>query len=118
MAHFALLDVDNIVRSVIVIANADCGGGTFPASEPIGQAYINGPHPDCLALDGVWLQTSYSGSFRGCFAGLGYTYDPVINAYSPPTIGGAEGVDPGASLDTGPPLTAQGFDESGYTHDT
>jgi hypothetical protein len=37
--------------------------------EPIGQAFINGPHPDCLALEGVWKQTSYSGSFRGCFAG-------------------------------------------------
>ena len=84
MAHFALVDQYDIVRDVIVIANTDCGGGTFPASEPIGQAFINGPHPDALALEGVWKQTSYSGSFRGCFAGLGYSYDPVADIFVPP----------------------------------
>ncbi len=84
MAHFALIDEDSIVREVIVISNADCGGGDFPASEPVGQAFINGPHPDCLALAGVWRQTSYSGSFRGCFAGLGFSYDPVADVFVPP----------------------------------
>jgi len=84
MAHFALLDSANIVRDVIVIKNADCGGGDFPASEPIGQAFIAGPHPDNLALEGVWKQTSYSGSFRGCFAGKNYSYDPVLDVFVPP----------------------------------
>jgi len=84
MAHFAQVDEYNIVRDVIVIANTDCGGEAFPASEPIGQAFINGPHPDCLALEGVWKQTSYSGSFRGCFAGLGFSYDPVADIFVPP----------------------------------
>jgi hypothetical protein len=81
MAHFALIDSANIVRYVIVISNSDCGGGDFPASEPIGQAFINGPHPECLALEGEWRQTSYSGSFRGCYAGIGYTYDPVADVF-------------------------------------
>jgi len=85
MAHFALLDVDNIVRQVIVIDNADAGGGTFPTSEPIGQAFITGPHPDCLALEGNWLQTSYSGSFRGTFGEIGYSYDPAGDVFVPPT---------------------------------
>lgn len=85
MAHFARIDEYDIVRDVIVISNADCGGGVFPASEPIGQAFINGPHPQSLALDGVWLQTSYSGSFRGYFAGLGYRYDPASDVFVPPT---------------------------------
>jgi hypothetical protein len=84
MSHFALIDAGNIVRDVIVISNADCGGGDFPASEPVGQAFINGPHPDCLALAGVWKQTSYSGSFRGCFAGLGFSYDPALDVFVPP----------------------------------
>jgi hypothetical protein len=75
MAYFAQIDKGGIVRQVISISNADCGGGDFPASEPIGQAFINGPHPDCLAIAGEWRQTSWSGSFRGCFAGLGYTFD-------------------------------------------
>ena len=88
MAHFALIDEGNIVRDVIVISNDDCGGGTFPASEPIGQAFITGPHPDGLALEGNWRQTSYSGSFRGRFAGLGFTFDgvdflPPENAVAP-----------------------------------
>lgn len=83
MAHFARID-QNIVREVIVISNDDCGGGTFPASEPVGQAFINGPHPDGLALAGEWRQTSYSGSFRGCYAGLGYAYDPVADVFIPP----------------------------------
>ena len=85
MAHFALIDDGNIVRDIIVISNADCGGGTFPASEPIGQAFINGPHPHCLALEGVWLQTSYSGSFRGCFAGIGFSYNSVLDVFVAPT---------------------------------
>ena len=85
MAHFALVDSGSIVREVIVISNADCGGGNFPASQPVGQAFINGPHPDCLALEGTWLQTSYSGSFRGYFAGLNYSYDAVADVFVPPT---------------------------------
>jgi hypothetical protein len=84
MAHFALVDDENIVREVIVISNADCGGGDFPASEPIGQAFINGPHPDCLALAGVWKQTSYSASFRDYFAGVGFSYDPALDVFVPP----------------------------------
>lgn len=84
MAHFALIGSADIVVEVIVINNADCGGGDFPASEPIGQAFITGPHPDGLALPGVWKQTSYSGSFRGCFAGLGYSYDAALDVFVPP----------------------------------
>jgi hypothetical protein len=84
MAHFAKIDATNIVREVIVISNTDCGGGTFPASEPIGQAFITGPHPDALAFEGNWKQTSYSSSFRGCFAGLGFSYDAVADVFVPP----------------------------------
>jgi hypothetical protein len=85
MAHFAQVDFGGIVRDVIVISNDDCGGGIFPASEPVGQAFINGPHPDALALEGQWLQTSYSGSFRGTFGAVGYSYDPVADVFVPPT---------------------------------
>ena len=84
MAHFALVDDSGFVREVIVISNGDCGGGDFPASEPIGQAFITSPHPDGLALEGNWKQTSYSGSFRGCYAGKGFSYDPVADIFVPP----------------------------------
>jgi hypothetical protein len=83
MAHFARLE-HNIVQEIIVISNDDCGGGDFPASEPVGQAFITNPHPDGLALEGVWKQTSYSGSFRGFYAGRGFSYDPVADVFVPP----------------------------------
>ena len=81
MPHFAKV-VDGIVESVIVISNDSCGGGDFPESEPIGQAFI----ADILKFDGEWLQTSYSGSFRGIYAGIGYSFDPVSDVYLPPYL--------------------------------
>jgi hypothetical protein len=81
MAHFALIDETNIVRQVIVVNNDDCGGGDFPGSEPIGQAFIAS-----LGLTGTWLQTSYHANFRGAYAGLGYTYDPLLDEFVPPVV--------------------------------
>jgi len=79
MAHFALVDNTNTVREVIVIGNDDCGGGEFPESEPIGQAFIAS-----LGLAGVWLQTSYYANFRANYAGIGYTYDPQTDTFNLP----------------------------------
>lgn len=75
MAHFAKLE-DNKVTEVIVVANSDCGDLPFPESEPVGQTFIAS-----IGLTGTWLQTSYNGSFRGCYAGIGYTYDPVTDVF-------------------------------------
>ena len=83
MAHFAEI-TNNTVAQVIVIANDDCGGGNFPESEPIGQAFIAS-----LGLTGEWLQTSYSGSFRNCYAGIEYTFDALLGEYGefvPPLV--------------------------------
>jgi hypothetical protein len=33
---------------------------------------------------GYWKQTSYSGSFRKNFAGIGYTYNADLDAFVPP----------------------------------
>ena len=80
MAHFAKLD-NNIVQEVIVVANSDCGGGKFPESEPVGQAFIAS-----LGLDGEWLQASYHANFRGAYAGVGYTYDAELDEFVAPVI--------------------------------
>jgi hypothetical protein len=80
MAHFARID-EGIVREVIVIDNDDCGGGEFPASEAAGQEFISG-----IGLEGEWRQTSYNGNFRGTYAGLGYTYNPLTNEFIAPTM--------------------------------
>jgi len=69
MAHFAEIKND-IVQRVTVVSNSDCGGGNFPESEPIGQAFIAS-----LGIDGDWLQTSYNSNFRGMFAGIGCTWN-------------------------------------------
>jgi hypothetical protein len=78
VAHFAQVQ-DGIVRNVIVIDNSDCGGGDYPDSEPIGQAFIAS-----LGIDGDWLQTSYNGNFRGTYAGQGMTYDPTLDEFVSP----------------------------------
>lgn len=78
MAHFARID-DGIVREVIVVNNYDCGGGEFPASEPIGQAFIAS-----IGLAGEWRQTSYNGNFRGTYAGIGFTYDADADEFIAP----------------------------------
>ena len=69
MAHFARID-SGIVHEVIVVDNADCGGGDFPESEAVGQAFIAS-----IGLDGEWRQTSYNSNFRGIYAGIGYNFD-------------------------------------------
>ena len=81
MAHFAFVDESGIVRNVIVINNADCGGGDFPASEPIGQAFITS-----LGLCGEARQCSYSGSFRAAYPGQGWTFDAVADEFTPPPV--------------------------------
>jgi hypothetical protein len=81
MAHFAKVNNNNTVEQVIVVANSDCGGGEFPESEPIGQAFIAS-----LGLEGGWLQTSYSGSFRGRYAGIGFEYSEDSDTFVAPEV--------------------------------
>lgn len=80
MAHFAKVN-NSIVSEVVVVANSDCGGGKFPESEPIGQAFLAS-----LGLNGEWLQTSYHANFRGAYAGIGYSYDPELDVFVAPVI--------------------------------
>ena len=80
MAHFAKLH-NSQVENVIVVANEDCGGGNFPESEPIGQAFIAS-----LGLDGEWKQTSYNNNFRGKYAGIGDRYDAELDVFVTPAV--------------------------------
>lgn len=79
MAHFAEVS-NNIVQRVIVVSNDDCGGGEFPESEPIGQAFIAS-----LGLTGTWLQTSYHANFRSKYAGIGDLYVAESDEFVSPT---------------------------------
>ena len=80
MAHFAEIK-NNIVERVIVVSNDDCGSGTFPESESIGQAFIAS-----LGLAGEWRQTSYNNNFRVRYAGIGYTFDADLDEFIAPVI--------------------------------
>ena len=79
MAYFAQLE-NNIVQQVISISNFDAPDPAPTNSEPLGQAFI----ANVLKLGGTWKQTSYNGTFRKHYAGIGYTYDDVLDAFIPP----------------------------------
>ncbi len=79
MAHFAEIDKDNKVLRVVVVANADTADANGNEAEQIGKDLCN------RLLGGSWIQTSYNGNFRGKYAGIGDTYDPVLDVFvSPP----------------------------------
>jgi hypothetical protein len=78
MAHFCRIDENGIVQQVIVVDNKDTADASGVEKEYIGAAFCE------RLLGGTWKQTSYNGNFRKNYAGLGYTYDPVRDAFIPP----------------------------------
>jgi hypothetical protein len=75
MAHFAQLDDNNVVTQVIVVSNAELLDANGVESEEKGAQF-------CRSLfGGKWVQTSYSGQFRGTYAGVGYMYDKAQDAF-------------------------------------
>ena len=79
MAHFAKLDENNVVLEVHCVHNNELLIDGVE-SEAKGVAFLviwsNG-HP-------FWKQTSYNGTMRKNYAGIGYTYDPDRDAFIPP----------------------------------
>ena len=81
MAHFARLDENDIVTAVIVVDNAWLDDGTGVENEAQGiaalQAWSGHPH---------WAQTSYNGNIRARYAGIGFTFDRVRDAFIAPQL--------------------------------
>jgi hypothetical protein len=78
MAHFAELDETNIVQRVIVVGNDDLLDENGNESEQKGIDF-------CVnLLGGIWKQTSYNATFRKNYAGIGYLYDPILDAFIQP----------------------------------
>lgn len=71
MSHWAEIDSNNIVLRVVVGNNND------PAGDEGYQWLIDN-------LGGNWIQTSYNGTIRKNFAGIGYTYDLARDAFIAP----------------------------------
>ena len=80
MAHFAQLDNQNRVVQVIVVNNSDLLDAGGVERESIGIAFCQ----NLLGENTTWVQTSYNGSFRKNYAGLGYTYDSARDAFISP----------------------------------
>jgi hypothetical protein len=73
MAHYAFLDESNIVTEVITgIDETELIEGLDPETW-----YGNFRGQTCK-------RTSYSGSIRFNYAGIGYTYDPIYDAFIAP----------------------------------
>jgi len=79
MAHYAEIDATNTVLRVLVVSN-DVTHATPDGSEDeaLGATFLSD------LLGGTWVQTSYSGSKRVRYAGIGYTYDAVRDEFVPP----------------------------------
>lgn len=71
MAHWAELDENNIVIRVVVGDNNDPNGDE-------GLKWLEDN------LGGTWVKTSYNGSIRVRFAGIGYTYNESLDAFIEP----------------------------------
>jgi hypothetical protein len=80
MAHFAKLDETNTVIDINVVNN-DCLD--LSNEEASGITFLtewSGGHT-------AWVKTSYNAAengFRYNYAGVGFTYDPIDNAFIPP----------------------------------
>lgn len=79
MAHFAKLDENNVVLEVHCVHNNELLVNGVE-SEAQGIAFLvmwSGGYP-------FWKQTSYNGTLRKNYAGVGYSYDPQRDAFISP----------------------------------
>ena len=79
MAHFAKLDNTNTVLEVLAVHN--------------NELLVNGIENETKGVEFLtnwsggytnWKQTSYNGKIRKNYAGAGFTYDPIRDAFIPP----------------------------------
>ena len=80
MSHWAELNENNIVLRVTVGDNND------PNGDEGYQWLIDN-------LGGSWVKTSYNRNIRKNYAGIGFTYDPVRDAFIAPKPDNAAGFD-------------------------
>jgi len=77
MAHFAKLDENNIVLEVHVVSNDALDASN---EETSGVAFLT----EWSGGYSNWKQTSYNANIRKNYAGVGFTYDSVRDAFIPP----------------------------------
>jgi hypothetical protein len=77
MSHWAEINNTGLVLRVLV-------GDNNEADE--GQAFME-------SLGGTWVKTSYNAKIRKNYAGIGYTYDSIRDAFIPPKPDNSIGFD-------------------------
>jgi hypothetical protein len=80
MGYFAHV-TETIVDVVHVLADAVTDDLPFPESEPLGQTFLSdlwGDTPES------YVECSIDGLYRGCYAGVGYTWDGTV--FAPPVV--------------------------------
>ena len=71
MSNWAEIDLDTKVIRVVVCDNNDSAGDE-------GKQWL------IDNLGGTWIQTSYNGNIRYNYAGIGFIYDPIDDAFIAP----------------------------------
>ena len=104
MAHFAKLDDASTVMEVIVVNNETLNNLPFPESEPVGVVFLT----EWSGGYANWKQTSYNRSFRKNYAAVGFTYDPVLDAFIPPKPYASWVLDPETGLWNAPIAQPEG----------
>ena len=79
MAHFAKLDDTNTVLEVLVVHNNELLVAGIESEEK-GIEFLT----DWSGGYTNWKQTSYNAKIRKNYAGSGFTYDPIRDAFIPP----------------------------------
>ena len=84
MAHYAYLDLNNIVTMIIVGKNEEDPPGNW-------EEYYGAKRTSYNTIGGVHYNSEtglpsgdQSKAFRKNYAGIGYSYDPVKDAFIPP----------------------------------
>ena len=78
MAYFAKLDDQNKVTRVHTVSN------NITTIDGVEDAELGSKFLTDLHGSGVYKQTSYNGTIRKNYAGVGYTYDPDRDAFIAP----------------------------------
>ena len=79
MAHFAKINLNNIVEQVIVVNNFVLLDENGVENESKGLEFLNS-----LFGSANWIQTSYNGNFKKQYAAVGYIYDLTKDKFISP----------------------------------
>lgn len=77
MPYFAEIDNENIVQQVVSVSQQD-------APDPAPNDEAGNQFLHSIGLSGRWVQTSYNNNFRGHYAGIGDSYDKILDLFIAP----------------------------------